>query len=90
MNTSGQVDETAFFKLLADEAVPLDDNLPDTDVGLEWEQKLGPIFVKADLFGTRCSTLLSIDANKQVRFIERNLDHEGNEDGTERYSFKLE
>lgn len=90
MNTPGQVDETAFFKLLADETVPLDDDLPDTGVGLEWEQKLGSIFVKADSFGTRCSTLLSIDADKQVRFIERNFDHAGNEDGTERYSFKLD
>ncbi|MFT5427026.1 MAG: hypothetical protein ACI9ZT_001979 [Gammaproteobacteria bacterium] len=90
MKSSGQVDETAFFKLLADETVPVDDELPDTGVGLEWEQKLGSIFVKADSFGTRCSTLLSIDANKQVRFIERNFDPAGNEDGTERYSFKLD
>ena len=94
MNKSGQVlsqaDETAFFKLLADDTVPSDDELPDTGVGLEWEQKLGSIFVKADPFGTRCSTLLSIDAKNRVRFSERNFDHAGNVLGTERYSFNLE
>jgi len=90
MNKSGQPDETAFFKLLANETVPPDDELPDTGVGLEWEQKLGSIFVKADPFGTRCSTLLSIDVKRQVRFSERNFDHAGNDLGTEGYSFNLE
>ena len=90
MNISGQPDETLLFELLADDTIPSDDELPDTGIGLEWEQKLGSIFVKADPFGTRCSTLLSINLDGQVRFSERNFDNVGNDLGTERYTFNLE
>lgn len=90
MNISGQPDETSLFELLADDTIPSDDDLPDTGIGLEWEQKLGSIFVKADPFGTRCSTLLSINLDGQVRFSERNFDNVGNDLGTERYTFNLE
>ena len=90
MNISGQPDEASLFKLLADDTIPSDGELPDTGVGLEWERKLGSIFVKADPFGTRCSTLLSIDLSGQVKFSERNFDNIGNDLGTERYSFNLE
>ncbi len=45
--------------------------LPDTGVGEELERLLSPAFINNDDFGTRCSTVILIDRNSTVRFIER-------------------
>lgn len=86
-NASESIDETSLFQCLADDRIPSDEALPDTGVGLEWERKLGSIFVKADAYGTRCSTLLSINAKNRVSFSERNFDKAGNDLGTESFNF---
>lgn len=59
------------FELLADDTYAPDEDLPDTGVGLEWERVLSAIFVKAENYGTRASTVISIRADNSVRFIER-------------------
>ncbi|ANQ84758.1 hypothetical protein dqs_1714 [Azoarcus olearius] len=56
-------DEGAFLALLRDTTVADDADLPATGVGLEWERWLSPAFVQAPGYGTRCSTLLTVDAS---------------------------
>lgn len=51
------------FKLLADESVAEDDELPDTGIGYEREKLLSAIFIKTPIYGTRSSTVLTIDKN---------------------------
>jgi uncharacterized protein with NRDE domain len=53
----GLPDESAFFKLLADQVIVDDENLPATGVSIEWERLLSAIFVKSANYGTRASTL---------------------------------
>ncbi|MGI6659097.1 MAG: NRDE family protein [Dethiobacteraceae bacterium] len=48
-----------------------DHELPDTGVGLTWERILSPIFVESETYGTRCSTILTIDKAGTVEFLER-------------------
>jgi uncharacterized protein with NRDE domain len=50
--------------------MPPDHQLPDTGVGLEWERLLAPIFISSALYGTRCSSFLTIDRSGQVFFKE--------------------
>ncbi len=45
--------------------------LPDTGVGLELEKLLSPPFIHMEEYGTRCSTVILVDRNYQVTFIER-------------------
>lgn len=51
-----------------------DDQLPDTGVGLERERMLSSMFIKSPNYGTRCSTVVTVDLNDQVEFTERVYD----------------
>ena len=47
-----------------------DDQLPDTGVSKEWEKTLSPIFIASPGYGTRCSTILTIDRNNHAHIAE--------------------
>ncbi len=55
---------------LTDTTPAPDDALPDTGIGLEWERALSPPFVSSDRYGTRCSSVVLIGADRIV-FAER-------------------
>jgi len=81
----------ALFELLADDTKADPDNLPDTGVPPEWEHILSPIFIKSEEYGTRCSTVLTIDKNDQVHFEERTFDPESHEiSNISSFEFELE
>ncbi len=48
-----------------------DEELPDTGVGLELERVLSPIFIKSEKYGTRSSTIVTVDKQNNVRFVEK-------------------
>lgn len=58
------------FVALADITPAPDDSLPETGVGLEMERTLSPPFVRGERYGTRCSTVVLVDADG-LRFVER-------------------
>jgi uncharacterized protein with NRDE domain len=59
------------FALLADTTRATDADLPDTGIPLEWERALSAIFITMPEYGTRCSTLLQVDADGRRFFTER-------------------
>ena len=59
------------FRMMTDDTLASDDNLPDTGLTMEEERTLSPMFIKSKYYGTRCSTVLTIDKNGAVAFIER-------------------
>ena len=75
------------FHILLDRSIPDDDNLPDTGVGLEWERLLSPIFISSPHYGTRSSTILLIDRNDHVTFMERT--HIPNQDQSKEVVFEF-
>jgi uncharacterized protein with NRDE domain len=79
-------DETALaeflFDALADRRQPVDEELPDTGVGLARERFLSPAFIGSPdgRYGTRCSTVLIGErrgAVWRVRMTERSFDPTG-------------
>lgn len=64
----------AIFHILADRSLAAAESLPDTGVGVEIERVLSPIFIASPVYGTRCSTVVLIDRNENVTFIERTFD----------------
>ncbi len=58
------------YELMQNQDKVPDDELPDTGVGPEWERMLGSIFISSPNYGTRCSSILTIDYAGQVRFKE--------------------
>ncbi|MBN2398297.1 MAG: NRDE family protein [Deltaproteobacteria bacterium] len=61
------------FDILGDTTHPDDRDLPDTGVGLEWERVLSSVFIRSDIYGTRSSTVILVDQEGTVRFIERSF-----------------
>ncbi len=65
--------ENLFATLKSEEKADRD-RLPDTGVGIEMERMLSPMFIKSSEYGTRCSTVLLIDKDNHVNFVERTYD----------------
>ncbi|MEB4593198.1 NRDE family protein [Candidatus Thiothrix sp. Deng01] len=59
------------FALLADKTPAADAELPDTGIGLDKERWLSPIFISGEHYGTRCSTVILLDAAGRVSLHER-------------------
>lgn len=79
----------AIFDLLRDDSLHDDDQLPRTGISLEWERTLSASFVRTPNYGTRSSTVLSLDKHGVVRFDEQTwlpAAHPGN---CERFCFRL-
>jgi len=57
--------------ILKDSTLAKDEELPDTGVGLELERILSPVFIKSEKYGTRCSSVVMVDKNNNVKFVEK-------------------
>ncbi len=66
-----EIDINAILNLLSDSTTPSDNELPDTGVGLDWERALSPIFIKTEGYGTRASSILTIDYDDKINFTEK-------------------
>ena len=83
------LDEAGAFALMADDSKPPDEELPHTGVGLEVELALSSIFVATERYGTRCSTLLRIDREGSVLFVERTFQGNPGTWTERRFEFRL-
>ncbi len=61
--------------------------LPATGVPLDRERMLSSPFIVSPTYGTRCSTVVTIDHGNQVRLIERSFDPAGNVTGEVDFRF---
>lgn len=77
------------FAMLRDEAIAPDAHLPRTGVSLEWERLLSAAFVRSPDYGTRCSTVVTVSADGEVRFEERSFGPGARPEGTARLRFTL-
>jgi uncharacterized protein with NRDE domain len=76
--------------LLRDDQPAPDEQLPQTGVSLEWERLLSSAFVRASDYGTRCSTIIRIDARGRAYFEEWSWDSVGADIGMTSLQFELE
>ena len=65
------VSRDSLFNILRDESLADDESLPDTGIGYHREKLLSAIFIKTPDYGTRCSTLLTVDKNLKLDMEER-------------------
>lgn len=59
------------LNLLDDTSPAKDEELPDTGVGLDLERMLSPVFIKSEKYGTRCSSVVMVDSDNNVKFVEK-------------------
>ena len=65
-----KISEVSLWKLLQDQTVAPDDRLPNTGVDRAWERALSPIFITSPTYGTRSSSVLSLDRNNRISISE--------------------
>lgn len=70
-NSVSESNPEPFFKLLEDDTIFPDEQLPSTGLSLEMERAVSPIFISTEDYGTRCSTVLLVDRSGQAFFHER-------------------
>ena len=83
------IDPAVLFALLNDRAQAADHELPDTGIGIDRERLLSSPFIVGETYGTRSSTVLLIDRQGGVIFIERTFDPQGQPSGEVRFDFSL-
>jgi len=71
LSGGGDPDPEELFHVLADRSRPPDDSLPHTGVGLEWERILSSLFITSPVYGTRSSTVLLVNGEGRVTFVEK-------------------
>lgn len=70
-------DIAPLFAALADATPAPDHALPDTGIPRERERMLSSSFIVSEGYGTRCSTVFTIDHAGRARFCERSFDPGG-------------
>jgi uncharacterized protein with NRDE domain len=80
----------AAFVLLADREHAGDAALPATGVSQQWERILSPTFIVSPEYGTRCSTVMTIDDAGIARLVERSFDANGQATGEVAHGFRIE
>ena len=80
----------SLFRLLKDQTVAPDDELPGTGVPLEWERILSPIFITSPTYGTRSSSVLLIDREDRVTFMDRTYNSHPEPVSSATFEFVLE
>lgn len=79
----------ALFELLADTALPPDEALPDTGIGLDRERVLSTALIRTPDYGTRSSTMLLVDREGRARFEERSFAPDGSTLAHRRHALEL-
>jgi uncharacterized protein with NRDE domain len=74
---SGNADAAPLFDALSDREAAPDALLPATGVTLEQERLLSPPFIVSERYGTRCSTVFTIDRAGRAHFHERSFAPDG-------------
>ncbi len=87
---SGDEDVGTLFAWLGDRRIAADAELPATGVSLDRERALSAMFIVGPGYGTRCSTVLTIDRDGNTRFCERSFDARGQRTGEVDYEFALD
>lgn len=86
----GDIVPEKIFQVLRDGRQPADGELPRTGVTLEWERILSSIFITSPIYGTRSSTLITIDCEGNVDFIEQVFNNHPEPQLVNRFSFRVE
>ncbi|MDH3647329.1 MAG: NRDE family protein [Gammaproteobacteria bacterium] len=83
------IEADGFMQLLADPQQAKPAELPDTGIGYELEQLLSSVFIVSPDYGTRCSTVVLLDRDGRMQFVERRFDRAGKNVGESRFAFQI-
>ncbi|MFC0559957.1 NRDE family protein [Halalkalibacter alkalisediminis] len=65
------------MNMLRDDELFHDSELPDTGIGMKRERQLSSIFINGRTYGTRASTIILMDSEGRMKFVEQGYGPEG-------------
>ncbi len=92
LSGKNKIDPEDIFSILKDNSFPPDNMLPDTGAGYKWERILSPLFITSRFYGTRSSSIILMERNGRITFLERTFISDGTastQGETREFSFSL-
>jgi uncharacterized protein with NRDE domain len=77
------------FEMLYHKQQAPDEELPDTGIEIELERVLSPMFIRTSGYGTRCSTVITMDRTGRIAFEERTFDADDRILEIKNFSFRI-
>ena len=74
---------------MRDDQQASDEMLPTTGVSKQMEKQLSSIFIVGEHYGTRCTSIITIDNKGLLSFYERSYNRVGNVSGNQKLHVKL-
>lgn len=89
LEREGDIRADQIFEIMSDRAKPPRESLPDTGVGVEWEEALSPVFIdfEEQKYGSRSCTVVLVDQHDHGQVFERSLHVDTGEWVTSSHSF---
>ncbi len=84
-----KIEPKLLLDLMHNETIAADGKLPNTGLSLERERALSSMFIKTDGYGTRCTTVVLVDHQNNVEFVERVYDLKTFDFKEQTFEFKL-
>jgi len=83
------INHQTLIELLADQQHADDSQLPNTGVGMELERMLSPLFIHSTEYGTRASTIITVNNDGNAIFTEQIYGKNGEKLSCNRHEFKI-
>lgn len=88
ISRDNEIDQECLFQTLKNRDWAERNKLPDTGIGIEWEEKLSSIYIDTENYGTRSSTVMTISNDNKADVTERSLIN--NQMNTAHYTFDID
>jgi len=82
--------EEDLLSMMKDSSCPTDKDLPDTGIGLNYERLLSSMYISLPDYGTRSTSLITVNYNNLCSFTERIYKHSDNSHRDINFIFELE
>lgn len=83
------IKDEMLFDALGNRKKAEDYDLPSTGVPYEWEKAISSMFIETETYGTCSSTIMTIDNENRIRFIEKNYPVGNRVKGVKQFEFRV-
>lgn len=77
------------IKAFRDETPAADERLPDTGVGIALERTLSPLFIRGSAYGTRATTIVTLDHRGWMHITEQQYGPEGHAGDQQKFAWQV-
>ncbi len=86
---SESIDMYEIIEILKSNKKAPDNLLPETGISYDLEKKLSPVFISMKGYGTRCSTVVLVNTNNELSFLEVSYDEQKRVIREQKYELQL-